>query len=236
MADTSALITIKDIVKEALWQGKKGQTFYTRYFQYLLNGYRELRLFTVEEGIKTVRLTVNTDIYTISMPSDCIEVVKVAVPIKGELWTLTNEEKMLTTTTESAGSETLDSTYGEGEDLVKYKSGYAGVGGVNVEGYYKIDYQKRRVKLANVDTTWLVMQYKSSGVSLSETTYIPVQYKEALKIYLWWQDALCENPNMAEYYRKLYRDALDKLQYLTVPTAEEFLDILRKSYSPLPQR
>lgn len=237
MADTSGLYTIGQIVRRILRKTNTAKKEYKHFFNLVVDGYIDLRLFHASEGIRTTEETIDTSIDAIDFPSDFIDLTSINVPLNGELWPLTNAPKMVNTTTGSP--EERDSDEGEGVDIYRTNMpGYATTGAVNLKGYYYVDWEKRRILFTNLpsDVTQVILQYKTSGVSLTETTYIPVHYYPALEAYVMYQNARYTNPGVAREFERNYNIECKKLKYLTMPSASEFLDILRGINTPLSVR
>jgi hypothetical protein len=107
---------------------------------------------------------------------------------------------------------------------------------VNYDGYYKIDWENRRIFLNRVTRTEVVLAYTSSGTSVTGETYIPVMYEGALIAYIIWQDARydIQKAQAASYYESQYAREIALLD--DGPTLQEYLDVLYSTYTMLPQR
>lgn len=239
MADTNGVISLKHIVKRALRKANEDKSKYRIFFQYAIDGYRDLNLYTSPESFKQVKLTVDPSLFTVDFPSDLVEFVYISVNINGQVWTLTRENQMIKTTTESGGGETLTEADGEGVDILKNASYSYQSDLINTQGYYDIDYIKRRLFIRNIPVSNVIMGYISSGTSVTETTYVPIKMYPAIEAYI-----MCEyskyrddKPGNAKiYYKELFDQERNKLQYTYLPSLDEFRDMIVRSHSQLPRR
>lgn len=233
---TEGVVTLKSIVKLALWQAKRPPSDYRRFYEFAYRGYRELRLHHVQEGVKFSKL-IPSSINTISFPEDMIDFVGIGVHVDGKLIWLTRDDDMIITTTMVGAVETQDTDSGEGVDILDTSSDYLYTkGGVNLDGYYKIDWENRRLVLNSVTRTEVVLAYTSSGTSATGETYVPVKYEIALIAWIIWQDSCFDDKRVtiAPYYEQQYRNALVIID--EGPTLQEYLDVLYSTYTMLPQR
>jgi hypothetical protein len=236
MAHTDGVRALKYIVNKALWIARREQSDYNRFFQLAVDGLKELRLNYIHEGAAFARLTVPTTVAAVSFPSDLVEFLGIGVPVNGELKWLTPKQDMVITTTTVGGQETQDSDYGEGVDVIPdSSSGLYARGGVNIDGYYKIDHQNRRIFLNSVTATEVVIRYISSGTETTGTTFVPIKYESVLMAYIIWNDCRYDESRLqiAQYYEQQFnRESVNIDGY----TIEELLDTLRSTYTMLPLR
>jgi hypothetical protein len=233
---TEGLITLKSLVKSALWQAKRPPSDYRRFFEFAYRGYRELRLHHVREGVKFAKL-IPSSINTIDFPEDMIDFVGIGTSVNGKLVWLTLDDDMVITTTLVGAIETQSSTSGEGVNTLDASAGNLYTkGGVNLDGYYKIDWENRRLVLSSVSRTEVVLAYTSSGTDVTAETYVPVKYEIALIAWIIWQDSCFDDKRMqvAQYYEQQYKNAIYMLD--EGPTLQELLDVLYSTYDYRPQR
>lgn len=235
---TDGLVTLDNVIEEYLLVSDRPESDYRKALQLAIRGYQDLRLHTIRDGVKVTRETVSS-IDRVDFPDDFVDFVSIGVPINGKVWQLTPNRDIVNTTTEVAGVETQSADNEEGVDIPNESSkAYYVRGGSNTEGYYKIEWDKRRIKLQNVDATTVILAYKTSGVSLDGTTYVPVKYVMTLNAFMeWWGKAL--NPaipvsqkQIAEQtYLRLKRDIANK-KY----TLEDWEYSIYKTMYPLAKR
>ena len=233
MAETSGLKTLKQVVEEFLLLSKRPKDEYFRFFQFAINGLRQLRVLHMKGTAKWDKLTLSAN-GTIAMPDDYVSFIGVVVPIAGQFWYLTEKEQLVITTTGGV----IDPDEGEGVNIRDGSyGGYPDSGGRNREGYFKIDEPNRRIWINSTDRTEVTLLYMSSGVNLSGTdTYVPVRAVDALHKYILNEDAIFTNPNMAPFYALEKTKAIDILKYIEGPSAMEFKDVLYSLMNPLAKR
>jgi hypothetical protein len=240
MPDTVGLRQLKNVVKKTIWMANADEGAYKKFFQLCIDGYRELRLHHVNEGLKVTKHTPDSDLNSVDYPSDLVTLVDVGEPREGQIWSLTREDKIVTTTSTVGGNEVYNSDIGEGEDLLSiYWNGFNSRGGVNTEGYYKDDVQNRRVLLRNTTATTIWLLYVTSGTDLSGATSIPVKYENTLVAYILYNNAVYD-PNMpaplVERYKAKYMEELINLRKSERPSLQVIWDTLNKTDIPLPTR
>jgi len=183
MSKTSALITINDITEGIMAMTDVPEEYGFRVEQLVIDAVKELNLLVLDEGRVVEKKTMDSN-YLLAMPSDLIRLNGACIPVNGELWPLTVERKIVPTTSLTDGAITLDSDDGEGVDLVKEGTGFASRGGVNLHGYVFPDYAKRRFVFRNVNRSEVLLDYKTSGIELTEVTYVPTHAKPAINAYV----------------------------------------------------
>lgn len=231
--DTSALITFDQLIQGMMLKGEHQESDYNRMIQISIDGYRELNLTVLPEGRNIEKFTMDSN-YIIYMPDDLILVNRICVPIDGELWPLTKRDSIVPTTSELAGAEVLDAEDGEGVDVVNRGIYYSRKGGRNYEGYFRPDYRKRRIIFRNVSRTEVLMDYTTSGVDLTEVTYIPTYAKIALEAYIRLHqeyNKMRPNPNNIAIYQDLY-DRQKAICRGVKFSMTDFLDTIYETYSP----
>lgn len=231
--DTSALITFDQLVQGMMMKGEHQESEYVRMLQIAIDGYRELNLTVLPEGRNIEKFDMDSN-YIIYMPDDLILVNRILVSIDGKMWPLTKDDGIVPTTTLSGGSETLDAEAGEGVDISNLGTMYSTRGGRNTEGYFRPDYRKRRIIFRNVSRTDVLMDYTTSGVDLTEVTYIPVYAKGALEAYIrLYQEysKMSPNPNNVALYQDLYNRQKSICRGIKF-SLTDFLDSIYRTYSP----
>lgn len=236
MADSSGWITIKQMVQEILFETDRDQGFYKKCMHHVINGVRDLNMFHFD-NIKTVKVTCN-DIGVIDFPSDYVQYVALSINDGGKIWTLTRQDDLVRTTTESQGEEALDSTIGEGLSIdTGANQGYKTTGGKN-DYYFTVDERNNRFIVRSIPTRTLFLQYISSGIDLDEGngTTIPVKIKQALKLWVMYQDTMMSdksNKNLLGMYYDMYKQEISKLRFFELPTADELRDMIYSTYNAI---
>jgi len=236
MAELSGIKTLPDMVEEYLFLSKKPMDEYRRYQQLAINGFKEAKLFHLKGFATVTKLTVSA-IKTIDIPDDYMSFIAVAVPIQGQYWWLTEKEALVF----SQSGVTLDDDDGEGVDVNdSYFYDYQSAGGINTEGYIKIDEANRRIILNKLVSTRteVFLIYTSTGVNAGASTYIPERAKNMIFAYINWMDKVFtdEHPAKIQMSEKHYFQEVDKVKYLEAPSLQAFHDALLEVTNPLPQR
>lgn len=231
--DTSALITFDQLIQGMMLKGKFAESDYIRMIQIAIDGYRELNLTVLPEGHNIEKFTMDSN-NIIYMPDDLILVNRVCVPLDGLLWPLTKNDKIVPTTSFVGPAVVLDSEDGEGVEISSLGTAYSTKGGRNTEGYFRTDYRKRRIIFRNVSRSEVLLDYTTSGVDLTETTYIPIYAKIALEAYVRLHleyNNTNPNPNNLAIYRDLYERQTSICRGIKF-SITDFLDTIYKTYSP----
>jgi hypothetical protein len=240
---TDGIQTIKEVVKKTLWDAKKPRSNFFLFLELAIDAYRELRLHAVTEGKMWKKCTVTTfsggatDTGYIDFPEEFEDFIGVYVPIDGELWSLTRRDSIIQTTSLTGIIETQDSTKGEGVDVLH--APYTDSGGQNMRGYYAIDWDNRRIFLNGIDVTEVVLLYKSSGVGINTTTWIPNKYipcmiAKILFAFVQYDDNISSSRRQELLFNMQQEEI--KLRNLESPTLDEFMDVIYSTYYGTPKR
>ena len=209
--------------------------------QLAVDGFRELNIISLDQtNIKVKDIAVENGI--VPMPDDYIQYTKVGVAAGNKLWTLTVNTELLPPEKKynecgvsyeeaRSGKKTTE----EGWHFVPHvdKNGivsggmYALGGGWNSKGYFKEDFENRRFLLDQVSSDVIVLEYKSSGVSID--SYVPDVAVEALIAWLRWQESMADavGINRAGYFQSLFQNQVEKIEYELNPLRiDEYLDTL----------
>jgi hypothetical protein len=163
---------------------------------------RELRMSALP-SVKAVYLNTN-EINCIDFPKDYLYYTKIGVNIGNKIWTLTrNDNLVLTRKEDECGMEYRDVAAGNcscstGYPFVPFWNGatwngglYGVGGGINSEGYYRIDFDKQRIQFDNrVPQTQILLEYVSSGVEPDGNMLVPEEAVNCLIAYVHWQNIM----------------------------------------------
>lgn len=233
---TSALVTVNSIVDRFLMKNELPTDRAWIYLEHACDAVRELHLYDLP-NLVTEKVTIDAN-GIIELPSDAIGFNGLYKFVDGIKWQFTQRGDIITTTTTTAGVEGLDEDYGEGEALKDPKTGtYGGVGGVN-DYYYKIDWKARRI-FVNIKSDTAVLEYVTSGIELSGSTYIPDYCSSVIDSYLEWKRSLLDERLMrfAESRERSYQNAENRIRNLiNAMSYDEWRDILLSITTMSPQR
>lgn len=234
MAEISGLKTLKQVVEELIFTGEKSMTDYTRYLQMAIRGFKDARLFHLKGFTKVLKTAVSA-INTIPLPADYLSFISVVVPINGEYWSLTERESLVFSQTAAP----LDTDDGEGVDVDDgYMVSYGDVGGINNQGYIKLDENNNRIIVNSLeaDRTHVFLIYVSTGIEEAGTdTYVPDAIVPMLHFYILYKDALLhEKPS--KLLKDEYESELDKVRYLQMDSIQTIRDVLYSTFTSTPTR
>jgi hypothetical protein len=233
---TSALVTVNSIIDRFLFKNELPTDRAWIYLEHACDAVRELHLYDLP-SLVTEKVTIDAN-GIIELPSDAIGVNVLYKFVDGVKWKFTQRDDIITTTTTISGVEGMDEDYGEGEALVDPKtSTYGGVGGVN-DYYYKIYWKARRI-FVNIKSDTAVLEYVTSGIELSGSTYIPDYCTTVIDSYLEWKRSLLDERLMrfAESREKSYDKASLKMRNLiNAMSYDEWRDMLLSITTMSPQR
>jgi len=237
MSDTNALISIEQVAASyANSKGDYGKSQLYRYLQILLEGYQEWNVFHAAAKKVSWYAGIIDSTGCIDYPVDMYDYIRIATPINGQLVTLTRNDNLEIPIGLECGEVT-------GVDISATLSGqpllwnwttvdYAATGGWNFL-YYRDDKQNRRIVFKGDSVgREIIIEYISSGVSLSGETFIPAELTQYLKLYLNWQLKLYSDDKNVEYHAREF--AIQKQKMLNFGWAfrpDEFLDMIRSTFT-----
>lgn len=230
-----------------------------KYLQYAALAYRDLGLFA-SPNIKVAYLMPN-DALVCNLPNDYAYYTKIALNIKGQLWTLTHNPDLNLTSpvgvcglpVQDLGSVTNEvDLFGTVFDGYYYYAShfrdgqyvgemYSMGGGYNELGYYREDRQRNQIQFSSViPKVPIVLEYVSSGASSGGETIIEDALAEPIRSYIHWQliehdrsvgDGTKERKRQ-QYYADFEKYKISK----TIPTVDEYLDSTYKYLKLTPKR
>lgn len=219
MADTQGIIKLQDFVDGWLWKAKLPRSEHRRIFHCAVDGVRELNILYATNTRKMVSLPLDGN-FTVSFPDDFENFVGVGTMYRDKLYYLTRDEGII-------DPELMDSVPTENDKLYSYA--YGAKGGSNAKGYYRVDFDNRRILLSNTSLEEVILIYNSSGVSIDSDTYIPTIFKEALEAYIAYENVRYDfrvPENKVYRSEQNYNKAINKLHALTSSSLNEWYDVL----------
>ena len=225
MAHSAAVTEIGKIVDKYLLKYVLPQDNYFTYLQHACDCFREINL-RHSNNVVTTKIAVSS-LGIIEMPTDMIGFGHVFIPINGEWWSFTKKPRKVTTTTTTLGAEGQDADMGEGVDVqddVYY--GIGGKGGVN-DYYFTIDWSARRLFCDGFKSDVAVLQYTSSGLVVSGSTFVPSECETVIDAYLNWKKEMIapRSMSMIQYLERLYTDKIKELRLIHfMPSKDEICD------------
>lgn len=236
MADTHALTTVEKIAASyANSKGDYSKAQLYRHMQIILEGYQQWNIFNSTKKISWYAGEVDST-GCIDYPIDMFDYIRIATPVNGLLVTLTRNDNLDMPIGLDCGEVTgLDVSTSLGTDPLYWQwstPDYAAHGGHNF-CYYRDDKANRRIVFKGDSVgRQIVIEYTSSGVSLSGETFIHAELTQYLKLYLQWQLKLYAGEKDTEYFAREW--AIEKQRLMNYQFAfrmDEFLDMLRSNFT-----
>lgn len=246
---TTGLVNIKFVVMAYLNRiNDYSMRNYKRIAQIVIEGFTDLNLYHAT-NIEVVYVYMD-EAKIVNVPPDFIDWVKVGMPVNGKLVTLTKNNSMLVPRKFPDGADVgnLDDA---DPDNVSYfvshfKDGkfigslYGMRGGYNV-AYFRYDEEKRQfVFTGEVPRSEIVLEYVSSGVSLTSSTSIPRQAVKPLLSWTHWQlgefDRKVAGNEKTRRERLYDRDVMELRSFGFTPTMDEYRDAMYKMFKQTPKR
>lgn len=235
MSDLSALISIREVVRETLFLTKNDDSEYKRFLQYAINGFREMNKHHYK-NTKRTKLTMDSN-YIIPFPSDMVLCVNIYIPLNGEYVRLTKKDTIVDTTSLQSGVVVRNTDDGENEDILITTSGFKG-GALNSYGYYTEDKRNARFIFLTNYRTEVIVDYITNGISTDDDN-IPTMCKQALQAWIKWQNALDDrkyNLGEKQIYKQNWDEEIRMLRNFQAPSLQEMADYLNNSSTQLPTR
>jgi len=246
MKETRGYVNL-DYVVRSVMSDLKQYTFhnYQALLQLAAEGFTDLNLF-VTNNVKVAYLPINEN-FTVDLPEDFIDYVKIGILLNGKVWTLGyNKDIALPRTVDRCGNTlpSIVSCSSNDDDINfptwgfyfanhfrngQYVGELYGLGGGFNFAYYTIDHDKRQIVLTDgVPKEEIILEYKSSGIDAEGSTTIPRQAVRAIKEYVHWKrleydERVAMNIKMRR--EDQYYIQYEKLRFLESSfTLEEYLD------------
>ncbi len=246
---TAGYVSIRYVVMSIL-NRRKDYTMrhYKHIAQLVIEGFTSLNMFHLPNiEVEYLYMTSNK---RVSVPLDFVDWIKVGVPINGKLRVLTKDDKILLPREFSDGADVGNADAVNVNQNVfftdhfnggQYVGGLYGMrGGVNT-AYYRYDEESRQfVFTGNIPRSEVVLEYISSGVSLSGSTVIPRIAHMPLVTYVdWWEAENDRRVSLGEKERKK-RNHFEEVEaarsFVSTPTIEEYKDSLYRSMKQTAKR
>ena len=222
-----AVILLSIAVKDILFKTRTASSEFFRYLRLAADAITALELHTV--SFPRQRKIEMPESGIIRFPSDMISFTSIGVAKNGRLWTYTHAYDMIMTTKTVDGVRVPDEVIQVGGD----KYGAAVRGGRNTH-YVSVDYRSRLIFVMGFPKQDVYLTYTSSGVDTDRPTFIPIELIPAITAYIKWEEVKYDpevpyrTKIINEQYFHQQRRLLESLRW---PTAEQWADIIRKTYS-----
>jgi hypothetical protein len=223
--DTPALVKIDEVVLSYINEKNEDHDNYMRYKQIIIEGLTQELGVSHNEGVRVLYAEVD-DVNTVRLPSDFINYTRIGIVANGQVYTLTQNDNITIPAGMVCGVEEVN------KDLLKrlrlpVSLNYAKGGGYNI-GEYRLDLKDRVIRFrGNLKGEVIVVEYRSSGVSLDAETYIPIMLVPVLKEYLEYT-LMKRNLDIPEnkVYRYMMQYMAAKKQYIKRKNRFNIYDIM----------
>lgn len=222
MADTSALITLHQVVKELQHLTRKGDRDYYRILGLVGRGLTKINLLHDPKlvAIDETNLSDLTDgVY--SYPSSALKIVDVFYAEHGKLVPIVRRRDIV--------RKTSGGTVSSVAEIVDKYGGKFHIPGGRCKYYYKDEVKDRRLIFDATADEDIWVYYVSTGIDQDngEETLIPVLYQDYLEYWVLHKlMALEGNMNRATYYERLATDQAKIIKYSRLPSLNEIKDAI----------
>jgi len=243
---TSGVVSLQNIVYNVLNdEGIYSKENFKRYLQWVIRGFTQLNLYNMRT-LEVVTLDMS-DTGVVTLPDDYIDYTKIGICVNGTILTLGLNNDLCLPRTQLCAEDVNSnfnavnvasyggyyfgaSSWGKGASptIFGYTGGFA-------ESYYRIDTELRQIQFSSaVDRGEIILEYLSSGVSITGNTYIPRQAVEALIAFCHWQRVKFDPKISAAKLSMIKQDYIEEENKLTffenVPTMQEIQDALYETW------
>lgn len=248
-AKTSGLVNLNYVVMSYLLRANDfTMRNYKKFLQLVIDGYRDMNLYSVT-NIEVQYLLMDEN-KTVDVPDDFIDYTKIGIPKNGKLVVLTRDKTILLPRSFEDGTEVgnVDATrvnlgfyFADHFRNGRYVGGLYGMTGGFNQAYYRYDKELRQIIFTgDIPQSQIVLEYVSSGIKLSGTTLIPVQYVAALRAYVAWQQVEFDMKvplSIKERRERQYIDECEAVKFMEhAPTKEELRDYIYRTFRQTPKR
>ena len=240
---SAQFVSLEDVVNELLVdEGKNTQAEFLRYYNIGLKGLKELN-FDVVRMIKAVELTVDSATNTITLPTDYVKFVNIAVlGSDGELHYLGRRERLNVVSGATPASPESDSNYFDNVDEGVYGR-YGFGGGNNSNGYYRENLDNDTIEFSSVSGVLdkIILEYISDGSTgvTGDSIKVHTFAQEALALFIYWKSIQRKrgiNANEKMFARKeFYNQKRLARARMNTFTKSEALQATRKAFKQAPK-
>lgn len=241
----AAVVSLQHVVADFLNEiGDYTMTEYKRWLQVAIRGFSNLSM-TSLRSYDVAYITPDA-IGQCRLPDDFVEYAKIGCNIGGKLYILSRNKEILINRQIENGdivNEAYNADDSIDDELVMYIPHYR-AGGIKVDGMYgysyssghstmipmfNIDYENKVIQLSSaIYASQLIVEYITTGVSLSGNTYIPRYAGEALLEFLYWRmkkaDPKFSRGEVMDA-KMDYLEAVNVMETLeSMPTYQEIMD------------
>ncbi len=226
MAESSALIELTKVVQRYVFKYKLPNEDFINYFEHAADCVRGLNIHAISSS-RRVDAAVDA-LGVLSMPSDLIGLVGVALEFRGELWFFTERQYMVVRT-DAADPKPSDSN--------PLWTSYGTTGAKN-EFYFMVDWKGRTIHIDGAESQDVTLVYLSSGLNIDAATTVPAICTPAIDSYLRWAQGEIEGKSINEQLKrdKKYEGEFRLLKLQSLPSLIDIRDYFLGMTSQAAQR
>ena len=236
-------VTLEEVVNELLIdEGKNTQAEFLRYYNIGLRGLKELN-FDEVRMIKAVELSVSESTNTITLPSDYVKFINIAVlGSDGDLHYLGRREKLNLVDGATPPSPESDSNFFDNVDEGVYGR-YGFGGGNNANGYYRENLDDNTIEFSSItgQLEKIILEYISDGSQgvTGDNIKVHTFAQEALASFIYWKSIQRKrgiNANEKQFARKeFYNQKRLARARMNTFNKHEALQTTRKAFKQAPK-
>lgn len=222
-----SLFLIRDITKDRWHEA----------VMYFMRAIRDYELF---HGSATQVWRPVSDIGTITLPEDYLEITAVGISLNGEMFTFSKNEQMVMPS--SPLGKSLITTRNEGAVLIVSPQSGSATKSVNEAGYFDIDLKNNRIVLKQAFIEYytqsqqseVLIKYIGSNITDLNTSYIPAKAVNMITNDIAYNLTLSNEkatPFMIQTRRAEFEKAALRYDMLKLPSADELLDAIYSTAS-----
>jgi len=213
MADTSAIIPLSKLVDRFVFKYKLPDQDYALYFEHAADCIRELSIHAISQ-YRDVEIAVSS-LGVISMPSDMLDFIGVALSYKGNVWYFTENQYMIIQASDSVMPTDYDT----------YWYSYGTTGAKNLY-YFKLDWEGREIHIDGAEGENVRLQYISSGLDTAATCQVPIIVTPAVDAYLRWAQGEIDGESINEQLKRkrTYEEQFRLLKLQSLPSLKDIRD------------
>jgi len=214
MADTAALIPLNKLIDRFIFKYRLKPEMYFNLFEHAADCVRALNEGAI--SFYTQAEVASSALGVVTMPSDMIGLIGVALEYKGQLWYFTEKQYMII---RDDADDVMPTDYRA--DWVAY-----GVSGAGNLFFFRVDWKGRKIYVDGAESQDVIVQYTSNGLQVSGATTVPSEANLAIDAYLRWAQGEIEGKSINEQLKRerKYEQEFRVLKLKSMPSLREVKD------------
>ncbi len=234
---SNGMKTVDEFVNTYLLEHDLDEENYLRIKQLALKAIKHHNLH--DNPIPVFRVvTLGSNLNEINLPDDFVELRSVSMSYKGKLWSFTEDNKLVITTSQVDGQEVFDVTEGKGIEIDNGTyQGYGARGGIN-RYYITPDIENNRIIVNGFPPAPVILEYISTGIRLDAETFIPIKAEEMYECWIDLKLASMDKKDGLGWFqeaKRSYKTARNEFRDLNW-TLDQFKDIMYSTSGQAPKR